>query len=116
MSLSPFICGTLSEFPISKIMVGQSLPRVGDSSTWAAFGKFGLGRGLGMKDLSGCFLRPGKSVSSNVSALMEEFLTLSTPALERCRSKGRRPRSKELGCEVEMKEIADLIMRRAGEL
>jgi hypothetical protein len=69
-----------------------------------------------MNDLSGCFLPPGKSVSSCVIAIMEEFLTLSTPALERCRLKGRSPGGNELGCEVEMKEIADLIMRRAGEL
>lgn len=97
-------------------MVGQCLARVGDTSTWAAFGKFGSGRGLGINDLSGCFLRPGKSVSSSISGLMEQFLTLSAPALERRGLKGGNPRGNELGGEVEMKEIADLIMRRAGEL
>src|SRR5579859_7076662 len=61
--------------PISRIMVGQGLPKIGCASTSAAVIEFrGSGRGFGRKLASGCFFLPGIQTSITSAHNSEESL------------------------------------------
>ena len=64
---------TGSELPISRTMVGHGTPRIG--CNWTRLPRaslFGLGWGLGMNALSGCFFSPGKFVSSIINLIFKK--------------------------------------------
>src|SRR5436190_20868139 len=77
--------GIGSEFATSRTWVGQGNPRMGCNFTRCEWRALGLGRGVGMKQLSGCCFFPGKFVSIEElfnRILKQEFLTLSTLSFE----------------------------------